>query len=435
MAQFQCQQCGAGFNEWFSKCRKCQSYGSIIEKSVRMLKPVIGEKPQSVKNIKASENERTTTGMPELNRILGGGIVKGSVILIGGDPGIGKSTILLQVSANLCNAGRKVLYVSAEESVYQTKLRAKRLNASAETLLLAAETCIDIIITYINEYKPDCVIIDSIQMVYKSDIGGTPGSINQVRECTMSLMLIAKQRGIALFLVGHITKEGTIAGPKTLEHMVDTVLYFEGDRFQSFRILRAVKNRFGACNEIAMYEMEASGLKEVSEPHFNNTEAIGKALYPAIIGTRPMIVEIQALTSTTEANYPIRKSNGIDNNRLNMIIMVLERRAGVRLINQDVYVNVVGGIEVCEPGADLAIAMALVSSAVEKPIKAGTAICGEIGLTGEVCNIPMVPTRVNEAARMGMNELISPVEAKHEVVKVVKAETVGKAIEILGLNT
>ena len=417
---YRCQQCGYEAAKWLGRCSDCGTWGSLVEEIVSPTaltdRPIIsGEKPQPVNQIKSIDKQRVSTGLNELDRILGGGIVTGSATLIGGEPGIGKSTLLLQVSGKLCEKGAKVLYVSAEESIYQTKIRAERLGINSDNLLLVSETNLEVIGGYVEEYAPDLLVIDSIQMVYKPQLPGTPGTLTQVRECALELMYLAKRKSIALFLIGHLTKEGAIAGPRTLEHMVDTVLYFEGDRFQSFRILRAVKNRFGSTNEIGLFEMEREGLQEVTNPSAlfigdADSNLPGRAITATIIGTRPLLVEIQALTAPSYYSVPTRRTTGVDFNRVLMILAVLERRVGLSFSSQDVYVNVVGGVKIDEPAADLAVALAIASALKNKPVTKQTVILGEIGLTGEVRGVNQITQRLNEAHRLGFNYLTVPIK-------------------------
>lgn len=415
---YRCQQCGYETSKWLGRCSDCNTWGSMVEELVSPTaltdRPIIsGEKPQPVSKIKSIDKERISTGIGELDRIMGGGIVTGSATLIGGDPGIGKSTLLLQVCGKLCENGAKVLYVTAEESIYQTKIRAERLGITSDNLLLVSESNLEIIGGYVEEYNPNFLIVDSIQMAYKPQLPGTPGTVTQVRECALELIYMAKRKSIALFLVGHVTKEGTIAGPRILEHMVDTVLYFEGDRFQSFRILRSVKNRFGSTNEIGLFQMDKEGLQEVTNPSElligdQTSESAGRAITATIIGTRPLLVEIQALTAHSYYSVPTRRTSGIDFNRLLMIIAVLERKAGISLSSQDVYVNVVGGVEIDEPAADLAIALAIVSSLKNKPLANDIVVVGEVGLTGEVRGVNQITQRVNEVQRLGFKHIYLP---------------------------
>ncbi|MFH0889298.1 MAG: DNA repair protein RadA [Planctomycetota bacterium] len=413
-----CQKCGAGSPKWAGRCNECGEWGSLIEEIVAPSKSTprqsLGQEPPVLINqVKALLTSRLVSGLKEFDRILGGGMVIGSSILIGGDPGIGKSTILLQVCNQLASKGIKILYVSAEESVYQTKIRAERLNINSDNLWLVSETNISIIGSYIEEHKPDLVVVDSIQMVYKPEIPTSPGTLTQVRESAMDLVYLCKRSGICLFLVGHITKEGSLAGPKSLEHLVDTVLYFEGDRFQSFRILRAVKNRFGSTNEIGIFEMKEEGLIEVSNPSElfisqSRPDIAGTLIVSTLIGTRPFLVEVQALTSRANYAAPTRRVSGVDFNRTVMVLAVLERRLGLTLGSQDVYVNVVGGVKIDEPAADLGIALAVFSGYKNKPVPKGLVFIGEIGLTGEIRPVNQIETRIQEASRLGFNKIVIP---------------------------
>lgn len=412
-----CQKCGATSPKWVGRCLECGEWGTIAEE-IMATQPqknktsLGGEKPKPISQIKSPESPRLITGLKEFDRILGGGIVTGSVILIGGDPGIGKSTLLLQISHKLTKEGMKVLYISAEESVFQTKLRAERLGVDSDGLLIASETNIDIIGAYIEEYKPDLAVIDSIQMVYRPEIPTAPGTLTQVRESAMAMVYLCKRLGIALFLIGHVTKEGSLAGPHSLEHLVDSVLYFEGDRFQSFRILRAVKNRFGSTNEIGIFDMKEDGLAEVDNPSElfisqRDKDTPGTVLVPSLIGTRPLLVEIQALTSRSSYATPSRRVSGVDFNRTAMILAVLERRLHLALGSQDVFVNVVGGVKVDEPAADLGIALAVISSYKNKPLT-DIVVAGEVGLVGEIRPVNHIERRIQESVRLGFNKIIVP---------------------------
>ena len=413
-----CQKCGAASPKWLGRCPECGEWGTIIEElvapsSTTPRQSLGQEKPVSINDIKVITSTRLTSDIKEFDRILGGGIVVGSATLIGGDPGIGKSTILLQVCNKLAQGGIKVLYVSAEESVYQTKIRAERLNITSDNLWIVSETNIALIAGYIEEYKPNLVVIDSIQMVYKPEIPSSPGTLTQVRESAMDLVYLCKRSHVCLFLVGHITKEGSLAGPKSLEHLVDTVLYFEGDRFQSFRILRAVKNRFGSTNEIGIFEMKEDGLCEVANPSElfisqANENIAGTVVVSTLIGSRPFLLEVQALTSRAYYAAPTRRVSGVDFNRTVMILAVLERRLGLTMGSQDVYVNVVGGVKIDEPAADLGIALAVFSCYKNKPVPAGIAFIGEVGLTGEIRPVNQIETRIQEASRLGFKKIVIP---------------------------
>ncbi|MFH1230719.1 MAG: DNA repair protein RadA [Planctomycetota bacterium] len=415
---FICQKCGASSPKWLGRCAECDEWGSVIEEIVTpsdtTTRQSLGQEPPiSINNVKTLSSSRLVSNLKEFDRILGGGMVIGSSVLIGGDPGIGKSTILLQVCNQLASKGIKTLYVSAEESVYQTKIRAERLNINSDNLWLVSETNTSIISSYIEKHKPDLVVVDSIQMVYKPEISTSPGTLTQVRESAMDLVYLCKRSGVCLFLVGHITKEGSLAGPKSLEHLVDTVLYFEGDRFQSFRILRAVKNRFGSTNEIGVFEMKEDGLIEVINPSElfisqSQPDIAGTLIVSTLIGTRPFLVEVQALTSRANYAAPTRRVSGVDFNRTVMVLAVLERRLGLTLGSQDVYVNVVGGVKIDEPAADLGIALAVFSSYKNKPIPKGMVFIGEIGLTGEIRSVNQIGTRIQEASRLGFTKIVIP---------------------------
>ena len=371
--------------------------------------PIVGDNgaaPRPVTEVSPMEEERLPVGLGEFDRVLGGGVVPGSLILVGGDPGIGKSTLLLQIS-HLLSGKRQVLYVSGEESLGQIRMRADRLGTLSQSLLLATETDIDVIEGYLNNLNPAVVVIDSIQTIYKNEFSSVPGSVGQVRECTASLTRIAKSKGISFFLVGHVTKEGSLAGPRVLEHMVDTVLYLEGERYQSFRILRGVKNRFGSTNEIGVFEMGEKGLKQVENPsllflnRYNGDGAPGTAIVSSLEGTRPLLVEIQALVSGTGYGTPRRMTAGVDHNRVALIGAVLEKRVGLSLGSYDMYVNAVGGVKLDEPAVDLGIALALASSFRDRPVEPGLVVAGEIGLTGELRPVAGAAKRANEVFKLG----------------------------------
>lgn len=417
--KYVCQECGYVSPTWLGKCSECNNWGSFveefIEKEVKVKSQGISTnaKPIPITQIKYDKEERTTTAISELDLVLGGGIVNGSLILVGGDPGIGKSTLLLQVAHNLAEGKKRVLYVSGEESISQTKIRADRLDAKNEELYIVSENNMDFIVKYVADLKPDILIIDSIQTVFSPDLTSAPGSVSQVREATSILMRISKGQGIATFLVGHVTKSGSIAGPKVLEHMVDTVLYFEGEKHNTYRVLRAVKNRFGSTNEIGIFEMTNRGLIEVKNPSHlfisnRPIDATGSIIVSGIEGTRSVLVEIQALISGSGFGMPRRMAVGIDHNKVVMLIAVLEKKLGVQLQDQDAYVNVIGGMQLNEPAVDLAIIAAIVSSFREKPIHHGTVIFGEVGLTGEVRAVNLVEKRINEAFKMGFEKCIIP---------------------------
>lgn len=417
-----CQQCGYETAGYLGKCPECGSWGSFTEEVQSNLKPqnispqgiVNDTKPSLINDIHIGEEVRISTNISEFDRILGGGLVQGSLVLIAGDPGIGKSTILLQTSGELCKNGQKILYVSAEESASQLKLRANRLGIKAENLYIYPQTNLESIRAQIDELQPDMVVIDSIQAIYSQTISSSAGSVSQIRECCNILMQIAKNRGITTIVIGHVTKDGNIAGPKILEHMVDTVISFEGDKYKSYRMLRSMKNRFGNTSEVGIFEMQTKGLVEVKNPNelFLNErsqDAIpGSAIIVTNEGTRPLLVEIQALVGTTPYPTPRRVTNGVDNSRLLQILAVLEKRVGLNLSKQDVYVNVMGGIEIDEPSADLGIAIAIATCARDVVVDPQTVIIGEIGLSGEIHPVSNIEKRLNEAVTSGFKKAIIP---------------------------
>ena len=415
---FFCQECGNESTKWLGQCPACKGWNTFVEEKV-----VVGAKkhvsvteavaPTSILDVDTSEEARIGTGMKELDRVLGGGIVKGSLTLVGGDPGIGKSTILLQVCRNLTVKEHKVLYASGEESLQQIKLRAQRLGGFTKDMLLLSETNMDLIEHAISQVKPEVVVIDSIQTMYIEEIGSGAGSVSQVREVTSRLMRIAKQCDIAIFIVGHVTKEGTVAGPRTLEHMVDTVLYFEGEKNASYRILRGVKNRFGSTNEIGVFEMKDTGLHEVDNPSQvmlddRPLDAAGSVVVCSVEGTRPLLTEIQALVCQSNFNLPRRTSVGIDYNRVNLLMAVLEKRVGVLIAGNDAYVNLAGGMRLNDTAIDLGIVIALVSSFKNIPVDPHTIILGEVGLAGEIRGVSYISQRVNEAVKMGFKKCYIP---------------------------
>ncbi|WP_069999505.1 DNA repair protein RadA [Cellulosilyticum sp. I15G10I2] len=433
-----CQQCGYEASKWMGKCPSCNEWGSLVEEVVDTAKPKLtkssrsGNAPVKLKQIVIEQEQRTTTGKEELDRVLGGGIVKGSLILVGGDPGIGKSTLLLQICETIGAQNKSVLYVSGEESVAQIKMRAERLGVATPNLSLLAETNVNIIEVLIKEEKPNLVIIDSIQTVYCEEVSSAPGSVSQVREATHTLMNLAKGYGITIMIVGHVTKEGSLAGPRVLEHMVDTVLYFEGERHASFRILRAVKNRFGSTNEIGVFEMVDIGLKEVKNPSEimlsgRPTNASGSVVSCTMEGTRPMLLEVQALSSFTSFGMPRRTATGVDYNRVVILIAVLDKRAGMDLSNHDTYVNLAGGLKINEPALDLGIIASIASSFRNIAIDPHTIVFGEVGLTGEVRAVSMAEKRVIEAAKLGFELCIMPKANLDKMPKV-------KGIKVIGVN-
>lgn len=413
-----CQECGYESSKWLGQCPGCKNWNTFVEEKVvvgvdRRSVKVEAATPTSILEVSTAEDPRIGTGMKELDRVLGGGIVKGSLILVGGDPGIGKSTLLLQVCRNLTDTGNTVLYVSGEESLQQIKLRAERLGGFAKDMLLLSETNLDAIEGAISKQMPEVVIVDSIQTMYLEDVSSGAGSVSQVREVTGRLMRIAKMLNIAIFIVGHVTKEGTVAGPRTLEHMVDTVLYFEGDKNALYRVLRGVKNRFGSTNEIGVFEMKDTGLYEVENPsqvmlNGRPLDASGSVVVCSMEGTRPILIEIQALVCQSNFNLPRRTSVGIDYNRVNLLMAVLEKRAGMMMAGNDAYVNMAGGMRISEPAIDLGVIVALVSSFKNVSVDPHTIIFGEVGLAGEVRGVSMAAQRVKEAAKMGFTTCILP---------------------------
>lgn len=398
------------------------------------------EEPRSILDIELNEYIRTKIGIDELDRILGGGVVTGSVVLVGGEPGIGKSTLLLQASNNLSKVGKKVLYVSGEESARQTKLRAERIGASSKDLYIVNETNIEAIIEHIKKLSPHAVIIDSIQIVYDPQLSSSPGTVSQVRDCANLLTGIAKSSGMILFLVSHVTKEGFIAGPKVLEHIVDTVLYFEGERHTNFRILRAVKNRFGSTNEIGVFNMTATGLVQVPNPSElllseRAKQASGVSVTAIVEGSRPLLIELQALTSRPAFSVPRQRAMGLDYNRVSLLIAVLEKRAGLDLFNQDIFVNVTGGLKITEPAADFAICASIYSSFKNIPANSSEVVIGEVGLAGEVRSVSQIDTRINEAKRLGFSRCIIPKNnlkglSKTDSKDVIGVETINEALEL-----
>lgn len=416
---FFCSSCGYESSKWMGQCPSCKEWNTFTEEPVVKMKRAVqtasfsSTEPVLLKDISADDSKRIKTGFDEFDRVLGGGIVKGSLVLIGGDPGIGKSTILLQVTKNLVNSGEKVLYVSGEESLRQIKLRANRLGKDFDNLLLLSETNLDAITEVIKKNVPTTVVIDSIQTMYREDISSAPGSVSQVREATSLLMQIAKQLEINIFIVGHVTKEGAVAGPRVLEHMVDTVLYFEGDRHASYRILRGVKNRFGSTNEIGVFEMREEGLREVKNPSeymlFGKAEdASGSVITCTMEGTRPLMIEIQALLCRSNFGIPRRQATGMDFNRVNLLMAVVEKRGGLQIGDQDAYVNIAGGIKINEPAMDLATVLAIISSYRNKAIDSKTVAFGEVGLSGEVRAVNNARLRVMEAKKLGFKTVVLP---------------------------
>ncbi|DAB21091.1 TPA: DNA repair protein RadA [Candidatus Gastranaerophilales bacterium HUM_21] len=416
-----CQNCGYETAKYLGKCPDCGQWNTLVEEVFESISPsqaaktVLNETiPCLINDIEIDRSIRFTTGIEEFDRVLGGGLVQGSIVLLAGDPGIGKSTILLQTGKAICKDGRTALYVSAEESASQVKLRAQRLGVQSNSLYIYSQTNFEAIKRQIDEIKPQILIIDSIQAVYTDSVTSSPGSVSQIRECTNILMDIAKNKNITVVVIGHVTKEGNIAGPKVLEHMVDTVIYFEGDRYKSYRLLRCMKNRFGTTNEVGVFNMCDDGLHEISNPSElflnertqNNTP--GSVIIATNEGSRPLLIEIQALVGTTSYPSPRRVSNGIDYNRLLQILAVLEKRIGLNLSKQDVYVNVIGGLEIDEPAADLGVALAVATCARDVCVSPDTVIVGEIGLSGEIRAINNLDKRIKESEKLGFKKIIVP---------------------------
>ena len=442
--RYVCQECGRVAASYMGKCPQCGSFNSMVEEVIHDEPPakatavrgITGRSsPRSIGDISSDAEDRINLPIEEFARVLGGGIVPGSIVLVGGDPGIGKSTLMLQMAMEM-GARRRVLYVSGEESERQIKMRAVRLNGQKELpkgLLLVTETNLEIILNHINEVKPDLLIVDSIQTVYLSNMDSSAGSVSQVRECSSQLRELAKTSGISVFVIGHVTKEGTIAGPRVLEHIVDTVLYLEGDRFQAYRLLRSVKNRFGATSEVGVFEMREGGLAEVTNPSEaflaeRMINAAGSAIAVTMEGTRPLLVEIQGLTSPTQFGNARRTANGVDFNRLLLIAAVLTRRVGLKLSEQDVFVNVVGGLQIDEPAADLAVAAAIASSWRDIPVKADSVLIAEIGLAGELRMPGQMQARLREAQKLGFRTAIVPKALR-------KGEPYPKGIEIVEVRS
>lgn len=418
---FFCSGCGYESSKWMGQCPGCKEWNTFTEEKVVKTSAKTSQGthsgslavPKKLSEVDTGSEERISTNIRELDRVLGGGIVPGSLVLVGGDPGIGKSTLLLQVCKELSESGHEVLYVSGEESMRQIKMRAERIGKSFERLSVYSETDLNIIENTIRNTKPEIVVIDSIQTMFSEDISSAPGSVSQVRETTAVLLQLAKGLNITIFIVGHVTKEGTVAGPRVLEHMVDTVLYFEGDRFASYRVLRGVKNRFGSTNEIGVFEMRQEGLVEVKNPSEymlagRPEDARGSVVICAMEGTRPILLEIQALVCQTSFGIPRRQATGTDYNRVNLLMAVLEKKMGMHLSDCDAYVNVAGGMKITEPGADLGIVMAIVSSFKNTPVDESTLVFGEIGLSGEVRSVSNAEQRVIEAEKLGFKRVILP---------------------------
>ena len=431
------------------KCPDCGQWDTLVEEKeiggsdrhAGMGLASLQTKPVPIDSIQPGNEQRLFTGIAEFDRVLGGGLVNGSLVLIGGDPGIGKSTLMLQALYGLARANRKVLYVSGEESIPQIHLRSTRLSTNSSNLLVVSEVDLEAILTMVSSFKPDVLVIDSIQTMYNSDLTSAPGSVSQVRESAMRLMLMSKKSGISTFLVGHVTKDGSIAGPRLLEHMVDTVLYFEGDRNHIFRILRAVKNRFGSTNEIGVFEMKETGLEQVTNPSAvflaeRPTSAPGSVVTASMEGTRPILIELQALVSSASLGMPRRTILGLDHNRVALLVAVMEKKLGLHLMGHDVFMNVAGGVRVDEPAVDLGIVCGIASSFLDRPIPEGTITMGEVGLTGEVRAIGQVETRIAESHKMGFTRCLIPGNNLKRVsatknMEMIGIKNVSQAIEVL----
>ena len=448
---FSCQGCGYQSPKWLGRCPDCGNWNSFAEEDYPapaakggMRVSLYKDEPVLLKDVVTSHANRFKTGIQEVDRVLGGGIVEGSVILIGGDPGVGKSTVSLQISNQLAGEGICVLYVSGEESVTQTKLRAGRLggNQKHDNLYIVNQTDLCLITEYIKKLKPQVVIIDSIQVIFDSSISSSPGSVSQVRECAGILTQLAKATGVSIFIIGHVTKDGAIAGPRVLEHIVDTVLYFEGDRFSVYRILRAVKNRFGSTNEIGVFEMTSAGLAEVKNPSEiflseRPRDVSGSVVVSILEGSRPLLVEIQSLVSKSAFGYARRRAQGFDFNRLNLLIAVLEKRMGLHLEAEDIFVNVAGGIKIEDPAADLGVAAAIASAFLEQPVIPEAIALGEVGLAGEIRSISQAGLRIKEAEKLGFKHCILPrnnyknLKFQEKSIELIPASTLKEAIDIV----
>lgn len=441
--KYVCQQCGYETARYMGKCPECGSWDSFIEEiSTKETGSnyVIDDNitPVLIKDVEIGKEIRTSTNISELDRVLGGGLVQGSIVLLAGDPGIGKSTILLQTSGELSKSGKKILYISAEESASQVKLRSDRLKINTDNLFIYPQTNFELIKKHILNQKPDIVIVDSIQAIYTDNIQSSAGSVSQIRECCNELMHISKRENITMIVIGHVTKDGNIAGPKVLEHMVDTVIQFEGDKYKTYRILRAIKNRFGNTSEVGMFEMCSNGLSEVVNPselflkEYNESQTTGSTIIVTSEGTRPMLVEIQALVGVTPYPAPRRVVNGVEFNRVLQILAVLEKRVGLNLSKQDVYVNVIGGIDIKEPAADLGIALAVATCARDVAIDKHTAIVGEIGLSGEIRAVNNIEKRIKEVEKLGFKKIIIPennsLNESFDNIKIIKVKRIIDAI-------
>ena len=450
---FFCQECGYESAKWVGQCPACRNWNTMVEEPVRAAAPKSGavsrgfagtsqsHRPVSLKEIGGGQEVRVPTGFPEMDRVLGGGVVKGSMILIGGDPGIGKSTLLLQAAANMAKEGRSILYVSGEESLQQIRLRAERVGGASDTLKFYCETDLDDVRETVLVEKPELVIIDSIQTMFSAAVDAAPGAVSQVRETTGVLLRLAKETGTTIFIIGHVTKEGTVAGPRVLEHMVDTVLYFEGDRYSSYRILRGVKNRFGATNEIGVFEMRGEGLVEVPDPSEyllsgRPAGASGSVVTCSMEGTRPMLTEVQALVTRSSFGFPKRQAAGTDLNRMSVLLAVMEKRLGIPLSEYDAYVNLAGGMRQKEPSLDLGIVLAVLSSYTGRAIGSGVVAFGEVGLAGEVRQVAQAEQRVQEAAKMGFTTCILPKAGLSKIrapkgIKLLGVGSIGEAKDLI----
>ncbi len=435
--QYICASCGAIYDRWQGKCVQCGEWNTLAESQIQKTNSSVArnvEKARPLSMAKEDDLTRQTTGISEFDRVVGGGIVPGALVLVGGDPGIGKSTLILQVAGKV-SGKEKTLYISGEESVRQVGMRASRLSIASENLFLISETNVETIIAEIRQEKPRLVIIDSIQTVYSEDVAANAGSVSQVSLCSQKLMEVAKKEHIAIIIIGHVTKEGNLAGPRLLEHLVDVVLYLEGNRYGGFRVLRGIKNRFGSTNETGIFEMAKDGMREVANPSKillseREDAASGTVIFPTMEGTRPLLVEIQALTSITNFGYPKRTASGMDLNRLQLLIAVLTKRANINLTNQDVFINIVGGLSIKEPAMDLAVALSVTSAYKNKPFKKDMAVFGEIGLAGEVRNVDNIEARIKEVAKLGFKSVIIPKHARitSSKINIIKAANIKEAI-------
>ena len=445
---FYCTECGNETPKWAGRCSVCGAWNSIVEQPEekkpagkgRLLANVRTVKAESITDLSSDEEIRFSTGMGELDRVLGGGAVKGSLVLVGGAPGIGKSTLMLQICKKLGQQFR-VLYISGEESVHQLKLRAKRLHVESENLYVLSETNLGDVLECVNQEQPEVLIVDSIQTLYNEELNSPAGSVGQVKDCTMKLMQLAKEGSITVFVIGHVNKDGFIAGPKVLEHMVDCVLYFEGEQHMTYRILRAAKNRFGATNEIGVFEMLDCGLREVENPSEmllsgRPEDAPGSCVTCVMEGARPVLAEVQALVAPTNANYPRRTCNGLDSNRASMLLAVLEKRGRLRMSQCDAFFNIIGGLTLDEPAADLATLVAIASSYLDKPVPAKLAAIGEVGLSGEVRSVSHAPQRLSEVHRLGFTKCIVPVQQGDMLrapdgLQLIPVKNIGQVLQLL----